>query len=169
MADVLTHVLVGFIIGVGLSFRIDWLGPEHVTLVMVGALSPDLMKLALFLPDTTVSRLLGVPFSWSPLHTLGGSVLVILLGSLLLAPPYRKWSIVLLALGAVSHHVLDLALLTPTGSSYAVFWPLWDSRPPAGGLYVSSDRWPALGAGLVAAVVWLGRRRQDSARHPVEE
>ena len=62
MADVLTHVLVGFIISVLLSFRYDWLGPEYVTLVMVGALSPDFTKIALVVPDGIVSSLLGVPY-----------------------------------------------------------------------------------------------------------
>lgn len=86
MADVLTHVLVGFVIGTVLSIRYEWMGPEHVTLVMIGALSPDFVKISLVVPDYTVATSLGIPFSWSPLHTLGGSVIVVLLGALLLAP-----------------------------------------------------------------------------------
>ena len=158
MADVLTHVLVGYIVGVSLSFRYDWMRTEHVTLVMLGALTPDFVKIEVFVPDGLVVHHLGVPFSWSPLHTLVGTVLVICLVSLLLAPEYRKQAIVLLATGVVTHHVLDIALLTATGEAYAVFWPLSSYRPPSGGLYLSSDRWPALVAGTVALTLWVGRR-----------
>ena len=121
MADVLSHVLVGYILGTICSWRYDWMGPHHVTLVMIGALSPDFVKISLVLPDEAVQPLLAVPFSWSPLHTLGGSVLVILLGSLLLAPEYRRHAIALFLLGALSHHTLDLALVNASGYSDAVF------------------------------------------------
>lgn len=161
MADVLTHVLVGYVIGTVLAFRYEWMGSQHVTLVMIGALSPDFVKISLVISDELVASTLGMPFSWSPLHTLGGSVLVVLLGALALAPEYRKQAIVLFAIGAASHHVLDVALLTSTGYSYAVFWPLTEYRPPSGGLYRSSDRWPALVAGLAAVIVWAVSRRFD--------
>ncbi|WP_049890338.1 metal-dependent hydrolase [Natronorubrum sulfidifaciens] len=170
MADVLTHVLVGYIIGTLLSIRYERVQPTHVTLVMIGALSPDFVKIELLVPDGLVMALLGVPFSWSPLHTLGGTVLVICLGSLLLAPEYRAQALALFAIGALSHHTLDVLLMTPTGDAYAVFWPLTEYRLPAGGLYLSSDRWPALVAGLVAVVVWsVARRRRDAASetHPL--
>ncbi|WP_265110593.1 metal-dependent hydrolase [Halosolutus halophilus] len=161
MPDLLTHVLVGYVIGMLLSFRDESLRPAHVTLVTIGALSPDFVKLQLVLPGGLVASTLGVPVTWSPLHTVGGSALVVGLGSLLLAPAYRKQAIALFAIGAVSHHVLDVLLLTPTGYAYAVFWPLTDYRPPAGGLYLSSDRWPVLVAGCCAAVVWALDRRGD--------
>jgi len=44
--------------------------------------------------------------------------------------------------------------MTSTGYSYAAFWPLTEYRLPAGGLYLSTDRWPALVAGLCAVLVW---------------
>ena len=162
MADVLTHVLVGYVIGMVLTFRYEWMRPAHVTLVMLGALSPDFAKADLFVSDWVVHSLLGVPFSWSALHTLGGTVVVVLLVSLLIAPEYRWHAIALVAIGAASHHVLDVALMTPTGRAYAVFWPVTDYRPPAGGLYLSSDRWPALVSGALAALVWgIDRYRRD--------
>lgn len=53
VADVRTHVLAGFIIGTLLFFRYDWLGPEHVTLVISGGLAPEYRPptLALFAVD----------------------------------------------------------------------------------------------------------------------
>ncbi|MFC4544475.1 metal-dependent hydrolase [Halosolutus amylolyticus] len=167
MPDLLTHVLVGYVVGTLLSVRYESLRPAHVTLVMVGALSPDFVKIQLLLPDGLVAWLLGVPFSWSPLHTLAGTVLVAGLGSLLVAPAYRKQAIALFAIGALSHHLLDILLLTPTGVAYGVFWPFTDYRPPAGGLYLSSDRWPALVAGCGAVLVWaIDRRRTDPVMEP---
>ncbi len=164
VTDVLTHVIVGYVIGTLLSIRYERLRRAHVTLVMVGALSPDFTKIDLVLPDEFVGYLLGIPFSWAPLHVLGGTIVVTLFGSLLFAPEYRRDIIVLVAIGAASHHVLDLALMTPTGYSYAVFWPLTEYRLPSGGLYMSSDRWPALVSGLCAVLVWAVERRLSVRR-----
>ena len=157
MADVLTHVLVGYIIGVLLSFKYRWITPPMVTVVMIGALSPDFVKINLVLSDAFVEALLGVPFSWSPLHRLGGNALVILAGSMLVAPEYRRRVLALLAIGALSHHLLDVLLLTQSGYTYAVFWPLTAYHPPAPNLYLSSDRWPAIVAGAGAVLVWFLR------------
>lgn len=163
MPDLLTHVLVGYSIGTLLSFRDETIRPAQVSLVMGGALSPDLVKIQLFFPDEFVEYLLGVPFSWSPLHTVGGTVLVVLLGSLLVAPEYRRQTIVLIAIGAVSHHALDVMLLTATGESYAVFFPISAYRLPSLDLYLSTDRWPAIVSGSVAAVLWGVRRYAPAA------
>ena len=162
MADVLTHVLVGYILGTLLSIRYESLRSAHVTLVMIGALTPDLVKIQLIAPDERVAETLGVAFSWSSLHTLVGSVLLIGLGALLLGPAHRKQAFALFAVGILSHHLLDILLLTPTGEAYAVFWPFLEYRLPAGDLYLSSDRWPALVASCGALLVWVLDRRRDS-------
>ncbi|SER82102.1 metal-dependent hydrolase [Natrinema salaciae] len=161
--DVLTHVLVGYVVGTLLSIRYERIRRAHVGLVMIGALSPDFVKIDLVFPSEFVGYVLGVPFAWGPLHTLGGTLVVAGLGSLLFAPEYRRDAIALVLLGAVSHHVLDLGLMTPTGYSYAAFWPFTEFRPPAGSLYMSTDRWPSLVAGLCAVVVRAAKRRFESA------
>lgn len=159
MPDILTHVLVGYILGTLLAVRYEWLRSSHVTLVMIGALSPDFTKISLVVPDIALESLLGVPFSWSPLHTLGGTIIVVTIGALLVAPGHRKQTIALLAVGALSHHALDLLLLNVSGYSYSVFWPLTQYHPPTPNFYLSTDRWPALISGLVAALVWAVDRR----------
>ncbi|MCU4741637.1 hypothetical protein [Natronoglomus mannanivorans] len=68
MPDILTHILVGFSIGTVLSFRYQWVSPEYVTPVMIGALSPDFTKIARVVSDRTVSSLLGMLFSWGAFH-----------------------------------------------------------------------------------------------------
>jgi hypothetical protein len=72
MPDVLTHVLVGYVVGSLLAARREGGGPADVTLVMAGALSPDFVKIKLLVPDVVVGSALGVPFSWAPLHAIGG-------------------------------------------------------------------------------------------------
>ena len=79
----------------------------------------------------------------------------------MLAPEYRRHAIALFLLGALSHHELDLALLNASGYSYAVFWPLTEYYPPSDDLYRSSDPWPALLAGMGAALVWVVDRRRS--------
>lgn len=162
MADVLTHVLVGYIVGVLLAARVERLGPEHVTVVSFGALSPDLAKASLLVPSTAVEHTVGVPFSWFGLHLLGGTVVVGLLAALLVAPGHRRLVFGLVLAGAATHHALDLLLLNVSGYSYPVLWPLTEYTPRAGMLYRSSDRWPALVAGTVALGVWLTQRRQET-------
>ncbi|MFC7213850.1 metal-dependent hydrolase [Saliphagus sp. GCM10025334] len=163
MADLLTHLLVGYSIGTLLSFRYEPLRPAHVSLVMVGAASPDLNRIELVVSDGFVAGVLGLPFSWEPLHTLVGSVLVTGLLVGLVTPEQRKRVLALVAVGVVSHHVLDLLLITPTGQSYAVFWPILEYRVPSGDLYRSTDRWPMLASGSCAALLWAIRRRRDTA------
>ena len=158
MPDLLTHVLVGYSIGTLLSVRYKRVRPAQVTLVMIGALSPDLRKIAPVIPTGPLEVVTGGPISWTPLHTLGGSVLVVLLGSLLVAPEYRRQAIALIAIGAASHHALDIALLTATGESYAVFFPVSTYRLPSPGLYLSTDRWPVAVAGVLAVGSWVVRR-----------
>ncbi|WP_254763682.1 metal-dependent hydrolase [Natrinema marinum] len=164
MPDLLTHVLIGYSIGTVLSFRYGRLGPEQVSLVMAGALSPDLVKVRLLFPARFVEAIVGLPFSWAPLHTLGGTVLVVSLGALLVAPEYRRQAVALIAVGAASHHALDIALLTAAGESYAVFYPISSYRLPSLDLYLSTDRWPAIVSGALAAALWAARRYGATAK-----
>lgn len=165
MPDVLTHVLVGYGIGTLLTVYDDTLRRPHVTLVMLGALTPDLVKIRILVSSPTVDALLNVPFSWFPLHTVGGSVIVVGLGALLVSGKHRRKALALLAIGAASHHGLDLLLVKASGYSYPVLWPLTQYHPPAGGLYLSSDRWLAAVSGSVAAVLWaLTRNRESTER-----
>lgn len=161
VADVLTHVLVGYVVGMVLALRDDRIGPPHVTLVMVGALSPDVAKVALFVPSYTITATTGVPWNWTALHTLGGTVVVCLVTAVLVAPEQRRLAVALVAIGALTHHVLDALLITQAGVVYPLLWPLTEYRPPAGGLYRSSDRLPAVLTGLLALALWAVHRRRN--------
>lgn len=163
MPDLLTHVLVAYAAATVASWRYEWLGPPYVTVAMMGAMIPDMTKVRLLVPSYRVESLLGVPFDWFALHTAGGSVVAVLVGTLLVPSRQRRRVFVLLALGAASHHLLDLLLINPSGHSYAVLWPLTGYEPPTPGFYLSTDRWPTLTSGALALLV-----RLLDARRPVD-
>lgn len=163
MPDWLTHVLVGYALATALSVRLAWLSPRYVTLAMVGALLPDLTKLKLLVPAEAVTATLGVPFDWMAFHTLAGTLVAVLFVAALVPAEYRRRALLVLALGATSHHALDLLLVQPSGLTYPVLWPLTDFRAPSVDLYLSSDREPALVAATLALLVRYARDRVDPA------
>ncbi|NHN46615.1 hypothetical protein G9464_03265 [Halostella sp. JP-L12] len=78
---------------------------------------------------------------------------VVCLGALAVGSDHRRVALALLAAGAATHLALDLLLLNASGYAYPVLWPLTQYHPPAGGLYLSSDRLPTVVAGLAAAAL----------------
>ena len=67
--------------------------------VMGGALVSNFVKITLLIPTVMVAARLGVPFSWSRLHQLGGIGFVSCLVTLRLAPEYRPPTLALFAVG----------------------------------------------------------------------
>ncbi|GAB6878836.1 hypothetical protein JCM17823_11100 [Halorubrum gandharaense] len=159
MAELFTHVLAGYVIGTLLSWRYDWVTYPFVTVVMVGAALPDLNRIGLVLPADAVAALLGVPFSWTPLHRAGGTLLVVCLGALLVSRQYRRAAVALLFVGAASHYALDFFLYKPSGVTGPLLWPFRTHGFAVEGFYLSSDRWPAVVVTAVAGVVWAVDRR----------
>lgn len=163
MADLLTHVLAAYVLGTLLSFRYTWLTRRYVTILMAGAMLPDLNRLELFVDPYLIETTIGIPFSWFGLHTLGGLVLLLLCGAILVEPGHRRHVFVLLVLGAISHLALDALLFLPSGLSPPLWWPLTETRFPTPGLYMSYHREPVVVAGFVAAGVWYLRQRMVPA------
>ncbi|MEF8777262.1 MAG: hypothetical protein V5A43_12280 [Haloarculaceae archaeon] len=65
----------------------------------------------------------------------------------------------LLALGATSHLIADALLLTASGHSYPLRWPLTDVAPATPGFYLSTDGWPSVALGTLALAIWPVDRR----------
>jgi hypothetical protein len=164
MPDLLAHALIAYSLCTVLSWRYEWLTPAYVTAGMAGAFVPDMMKVVLVVPDASMEGVLGVPFSWAGIHTAGGAAVAVLIGAAVVAPRERRRIGALLALGAASHLLADALLLTPSGRSYEILWPLVRYNPPTPGLYLSTHPGPAVVAGAVAAAVWLATRRLRSGR-----
>jgi hypothetical protein len=163
MPDLFAHAVIGYCLGTALALRYDWLTPAYVTVVMAGAFVPDVSKVYLLVPDAVVADALGVPFSWFALHTLGGSAVAVLIGVVVVAADERRRVLGLLSLGAVSHLAADALLLTPTGFSKPMWWPVAHVGLPSPGLYLSTEPTPLFVASAVAVVLWALRRRQASA------
>lgn len=155
MADLLTHVLIGYSIGMILSWKYDWIKPPYVTGLMVGAALPDIVRIRILIDSTRVESFFGIPFSWTPLHTGVGVFLSLLVLTSFFTGKRAKRIFLIIGTGAISHLFLDSLLISASGFSYPLFWPLTYQYLPSGGLYLSSDMFPAVVAAFVAFIVWF--------------
>lgn len=164
MPDLLAHALIGYAVCLIASWRYNWLSQEYVTVGMAGVFIPDLAKADLLLGDGMIEQFLGIPFDWFALHTMGGVLVSILIGTVLVVAQERVRVAAVLALGAGTHLVADALLRTPTGRSYSIMWPLTRYKPPTPGWYLSTEPTPMVIALLVAiAVTLLSKRRRSSS------
>lgn len=176
MPDLLTHVLVAYALATLLGLRYESLTPPFATAAMIGAAIPDLNRMELVLPSHEVERLSvvvldavpasaslpnRVPMDWAAIHTLPVSLTIAAIGSLCVPARHQRRAFACLALGATSHHLLDLQLVNWSGRSYDVLWPLLAYSPPSPGLYSSRDPWLAPLAIALALVAWGLRRRAE--------
>jgi len=106
MADLLTHVLVPFVLLTPASWRFDRLSKRWIVLVMAGAAIPDLVKIDNVLDEGLIQTALGVPFSYDPISTLGG-VLIIAGAITLCFGTERRRVYAVLVFGGLTSLVLD--------------------------------------------------------------
>ena len=165
MADLLTHVLTAYVLAALIAFRDDRVTPAMTTAAMVGGLVPDLNRIGLVLPAPTVESALGVPLGWDAFSTVGGVAVALGLGTFAVPPRLRRRTATMLALGASSHFLLDYLLRFPSGYSHPYLWPVTAAGLPGPGLYLSSARWPAAVAVVVAGALWVAvwRRRRAAS------
>jgi membrane-bound metal-dependent hydrolase YbcI (DUF457 family) len=161
MPDLLAHAFIAYSLCRVLSWRQAWLTTPYVTLGMIGALIPDLVKINLVVPSETVQRMVGVPFEWGSLATWGGTFLSVCVGIVLLSSLERRRG-AMLGIGAGSHLLADSLLLTPTGHSVQLFWPLSQYKLPSPGLYLSTQPEPMFVTGGIALLVWATHRFRAS-------
>lgn len=164
MADLLSHVLIVYVLLTLVSWRLEWLGRRWVVVGMGGAFIPDLSKVRLLVDSAVVEELFGVPFTFQHLSTLGGVVLAA--GIITLLFERDCWGRVygLLVVGGSSHLVVDgLRVWADSRASQWVFplVPSW--RPPTPNLYVSSDPTVPLVVLSVSVAVFLVDRRYAQA------
>ena len=163
MADLLTHLLVPYVLLTVASWRVDWLDQRWVVVGMGGAAIPDLVKTEIVLNEGIVETFLGVPFSYAPLSTLGGVLLVA--GVITLAFEKHHWRRVfgLVTFGGVTSLLLDGLRVYADGRASAYLYPITNWRPPTPSLYVSSDPRVLVIALGIAGVVALVDRRQPAS------
>ncbi|MHC3379846.1 metal-dependent hydrolase [Haloarcula sp. H-GB5] len=159
MADLLTHLLVPYILLTVASWRVDWLDQRWVVVGMGGAAIPDLVKVGIVVDKRIVEALIGVPFSYVPLSTLGGVLL--LAGIIAVAFERRHWRPVfgLVTFGGLTSLLLDGMRVYADGRASAWLYPFTNWRPPTPSLYVSSDPTVLVVALLTAGTVAVLDRR----------
>jgi len=153
MAELLTHVLAAYVLLTVAGWRLDWLTARWIAIGMAGAIIPDLVKIGLVVDAEVVEGLLGVPFSYSPISSIAG-VLVIAAGITLAFTESRRRVFALLVAGGVSSLALDGLRVFADGQSSFWLYPLW-WRPPTPSLYVTSDPRVTVVAVAVAGGVFL--------------
>jgi len=161
MAEWLTHVLVAYGVFTIVGWYVDWLEKRWVAVAMVGSILPDLNRFELFISSEAMSTLLGIPFDWGALHTIGGLVVLSAIGALLFSSSLeQKRGFVVLFGGGLSHLIVDVPQAYADGLAVTnlYLFPLTTWRAPTPGWYVSADRWVALFALVFALVVYIADR-----------
>lgn len=167
MADLLTHVLVVYVALTVASWRVDRVTRPWIAVGMGGAAIPDLVKIDILVDNTTVEAVVGFPFDWTPLSTLGGVVLVA--GVITLAFDRRHWrrAYGYLVGGGVTSLVVDGLRVYADGQAGPWLYPFAWWRPPTPSLYVTSDVRVLAVAVFVSAVVFgVDRWVVDQADSP---
>jgi hypothetical protein len=152
MTDLLTHVLVVYIVATVAVRRLDWFRRRYVGIAMVGTVIPDASKGLLLTGPEFV--LFDTTLSWYALQTVGGATVFAIAGVLLFDAEERLFVLVTLSFGIVVHLILDLLVIRTDGTAPSYFYPLTWWRPPSGNVYLSSDIWPSLVA-IVGSVIVL--------------
>lgn len=159
MADLLTHVLVAYVLLTVLGWHVDWLTRRWVAVGMIGAILPDLEMVSVVVDDTAVQALLGFPFTWNVLHTVFGLVLLAGAGAVLFSKERQRVFLVVL-FGGMSHLVLDGFRMWADGRTDFWLYPLW-WRPPTPNVYVTADwRVPAVTVCVAVAIYTIDTHRR---------
>jgi hypothetical protein len=163
MADLLSHVLVAYVLFTLGGWRVETVTARWVVVAMGGAAIPDLSKVNIVLSSRVVEEATGLPFSYAPFSTLGGVVLVAGIVSLLFAERHRRRAWGFLVAGGVAALVVDGLRLSIDGRASTLLYPLTWWGPPSPNLYLTSDP-RVLGVALAAATVVFVLDRRRSAR-----
>jgi hypothetical protein len=164
MADLLTHVLVPYILLTVAAWRFDRITAPWIAVAMGGAAIPDLVKLHLLVKAFVIEENIGIPFSYDALSTLGGVALVAAVITVAFERRHWRRGYGYLVFGGLTALVLDGLRAFADGHASAWLFPLTWWRPPTPSLYVTSDRWVvavAIGIAVLIAGVSQARTRFD--------
>ena len=147
MPDWVAHIAAAYIICAVLAFRYRQFNTPNMVLVMVGAVLPDLVKVAM------IGDVLGYSY-WDliwPMHLPVGSLLIAGMASLLFKE--RKTAFLFFILGVATHYILDLLLYNVSGGLALLFpfyWGTWQLD-----LFTTENYYFTLAVLLVALAVYL--------------
>lgn len=138
MADLLTQILVLYVLLTVASWHFDWLTKRWVVIGMAGSAIPDLVKIGIFVENEMIESVIGLPFSYAPISSLGG-VLVIALAITVFFERERVQVYAFLVFGGVVALITDGLRVYADGHSGHYLYPFTWWRPPTPSLYVTSD------------------------------
>lgn len=151
MADLLTHVLVPFVAVTVASWKFP-IDHRWRPVAMGGAVIPDLVKFRLLVDSDVIGRAIGTQFTYGPVSSISGVVVVAAFVALLFEKSVRRRCFGWLAFGGTTALVLDGMRMYADGRAGFWLYPLpW--RPPTPGLYVTSDPTVAAVAVLTSVAV----------------
>lgn len=158
MADLLTHVLITYILLTIVAWVLPVIERRYIVLSMVGAGIPDLVKIGYFIDSERVETILGIPFSFGVFSTLGATILIAGIVTMFFRRP-RRTIYAYILIGAFSGLLVDG--LRSFADGRADFWlfPLW-WRPPTPSLYITSDFRVLAATLFVSAAVCLIDRQK---------
>ena len=159
MPDLLTPVLIAYAVAGALTLTTS-IPDRYLPVVLVGTVAPDAMKATVLLGSSS-GTIVGIPYSFWGLHTLGGVLILGGIGVLTLRTADRRAGLVALCTGGVGHLVLDLFVIRVDGVAPPYLFPLSGWLPPAGNLYASTDLWTIVAAVVVALPVYAIRARSN--------
>lgn len=153
MAELLSTILVAYVLLTVSSWRVEWLTEPWIVLGLAGTAIPDLVKLELLVDSRTVESALGIPFAYDPLASIGGVALVSGVVTLLFARRYWQWVFPLVLSGGVVGLLVDGLRVYADGRAGFYLYPIW-WRPPTPSLFVSADPRVLVVSATAAAVVF---------------
>ena len=157
MVDWITHLLIPWVSLTLIQLRSPRITNRDITIVMLGAVIPDIFAIAYLL------SWLGVDASafLLPFHTPVGSLVVAAVASFLFSRKSRIFS--LLAVGIASHFALDALLMHVAGGMALLFPFNWTIGFQLG--LVPSDSWiPTLASIVAASLLFLAIKLRPRAK-----
>ena len=159
MADLLTHVLVPYVLLTIASWRYPRIRTRWIVIGMAGAAIPDLVKIGIVLDEDLIESLLGIPFSYAPISSVGG--LLLIAGAIAVFFEQRRRAYTYLVFGGLTALVLDGLRVFVDGQANFWLYPIW-WRPPTPSLFVTSNVRLLLLAVLLSGGVFLIDRFRGS-------
>lgn len=153
MADLLTQILMVYVFMTIASWWIDWLTNRWIVMGMAGSAIPDLVKVQILVENDVIESVIGLPFSYAPISSLGG-VLLIAAAITVLFQKERLQVYAFLVFGAIIALITDGLRVYADGHSGTWLYPFTWWRPPTPSLYVTSDVRILLIAILASVIVF---------------
>ena len=158
MPDLLSHVLIVYILYKPTDWYFSWFSNQTLGVVMIGTILPDLAKIRQILPAEPIEQILGQELILNGIHRLGPTAVLAGIGAMLFKHGKRRQAFAWLMTGAGLHFALDITVKRAGDVAPPYLYPVTWWEPPALNLLQSSDTWPYIFTTTIAIIVWIADR-----------